>query len=50
MKAMTQGKDVGLSLLTNMKDFLKINGDLFFKGANGLLMKCLKTSRVDIAT
>ena len=24
-----------------MKDFLRINGDLFFKGAEGLLIKCV---------
>ena len=41
MKAMTQGKYVGLELPSNMKDFLKINEDLFFKGAEGLLMKCV---------
>ena len=30
-KAMTQGKYVGSELPSNMKDFLKINGDLFFR-------------------
>ena len=41
LKAITQGKDVRSSLSPNMKDFLKINEDLFFKGAKGLLMKCV---------
>ena len=41
LKAMAQGRDVGSSLSPNMKDFLKINGDLFFKEAKGLLMKCV---------
>ena len=36
---MTQGKYVGLELPSNMKDFLKINGYLFFRGAEGLIMK-----------
>ena len=48
LKAMTQGRDVGSSLSPNMNDFLKINGDLFFRGAEVLLIKCLKTRRVDI--
>ena len=41
LKAMTQGKYVGSELPSNMKDFLKINGDLFYRGAEGLLMKCV---------
>ena len=48
LKAMTQGRDVRSSLSPNMKDFLKINGDLFFRGAGVLLIKCLKTRRIDI--
>ena len=38
---MPQGKYVRLELPTNMKDFLRINGDLFFKGVEGFLMKCV---------
>ena len=38
---MTQGKYIGSELRVNMKDFLRINGDLFFKGVKGLLMKCV---------
>ena len=38
---MTQGKYVGSNLPVNMKDFLRINGDLFLKGAKGLLMMCV---------
>ena len=41
LKAMTQGRDIGSSLPSNMKDFLKINGDLFFREAKGLLIKCV---------
>ena len=41
LKAMTQGKCVGSELPTNMKDFLRINGDLFLRGLEGLLMKCI---------
>ncbi|XP_050242111.1 uncharacterized protein LOC126691074 [Quercus robur] len=41
LKAMTQGKYVGSELPANMKDFLRINGDLFLMGAEGLLMKCV---------
>ena len=41
MKAMTQGKYIGSELPVNMKDFLRIYGDLFFRGAKGLLMKCV---------
>ena len=41
LKDITQGKDVGSNLSPNMKDFLKINGDLFLKEAKGLLMKCV---------
>ena len=41
MKAMTQWKYVGSELPANMKDFLRINGDLFLRGAGGLLMKCV---------
>ena len=41
LKAMTHGRYVGSELPVNMKDFLKINGDLFFKGAEGLLKKCV---------
>ena len=36
---MTQGKCVGSELPANMKDFLRINGGLFLKGVEGLLMK-----------
>ena len=43
MKAMTRGKYVGLELLGSMKDFVKINGDLFLRVAEGLLMKCVLT-------
>jgi len=38
---MAQGKYIGLELSANMKDFLRINGDLFFRGATGLLIKCV---------
>ena len=38
---MTQGKYIGSELRVNMKDFLRINGDLFFRGVKGLLMKCV---------
>ena len=38
---MVQGRDIGTSFPSNMKDFLKINGDLFFRGAKCLLMKCV---------
>ena len=38
---MVQGRDIGLNLPSNMKDFLKINGDLFFKGVERLLMRCV---------
>ena len=38
---MTQGKYIGSKLPSNMKDFLKINRDLFFRGVEGLLMKCV---------
>ena len=38
---MVQGRDIGTSLPSNMKDFLKINRDLFFRGAEGLLIKCV---------
>ena len=41
LKAMVQGSGIGSNLPSNMKDFLKINGDLFFKGAKGLLIKCV---------
>ena len=41
LKAMAQGKCIGSELPANMKDFLRINGDLFLKGAEGLLMKCV---------
>jgi len=41
LKVMTQGKYIGLELLANMKDFLRINGDFFFREAEGLLMKCV---------
>ena len=50
LKVMTQGRDVRSNLLPNMKDFLKINGDLFLRGAEGLLMKFLQTRRADTAT
>ena len=36
---MTQGKCVGSELPANMKDFLRINGGLFLRGVEGLLMK-----------
>ena len=39
---MTHGKYVGLELPANMKDFLKINGDLFFQRAEGFLMKTIE--------
>ena len=38
---MVQGRDIGSNLPSNMKNFLKINGDLFFKEAEGLLMRCV---------
>ena len=38
---MTQGKYVRSELPANMKDFLRINGDLFLRGVEGLLMKCV---------
>ena len=38
---MTRGKYIELELPSNVNDFLKINGDLFFRGAEGLLMKCV---------
>ena len=41
LKEMTQGKYIGSESPANMKDFLRINGDLFFRGAEGLLMKCV---------
>ena len=41
LNAMIQGRDIGLNLPSNMKDFLKINGNLFFKGVEGLLMRCV---------
>ena len=41
MKAMTRGKYVGLELPGSMKDFVRINGDLFLRVAEGLLMKCV---------
>ena len=40
LKVMVQGRDIGTSLPSNMKDFLKINRDSFFRGVEGLLMKC----------
>ena len=40
LKSMTQGKYVGSELLANIKYFLRINGDFFSRGAEGLLMKC----------
>ena len=41
LKAMIQGRDIEASLALNMKGFLNINGNLFFKGVEGLLMKCV---------
>ena len=41
MKAMTQGKYIGSELSANMKDFLRINEDLFFRGVEGFPMKCV---------
>ena len=41
LKAMTQGKHVRSELPVNIKDFLKINRDLFLRGVEGLLMKCV---------
>ena len=41
LKAMAQGKCIGSELSANMKDFLRINGDLFLRGAEDLLMKCV---------
>ena len=41
MKAMTRGKYIGSKLLASMKDFLRINGDLFLRVVEGLLMKCV---------
>ena len=41
MKAMTRGKYIRSELLASMKDFLRINGDLFLRVAEGLLMKCV---------
>ena len=42
---MTQGKYIGLELPLNMKDFLKINGNLFFRGVEGFLMKCVSRQK-----
>ena len=42
---MTQGKYIRLELPLNMKDFLKINGNLFFRGEEGLLMKCVSRQK-----
>ena len=41
LKAIIQGKYVGSKLPANMKDLLRINGELFLRGAEGLLMKSL---------
>lgn len=35
------GRDIGLSLLRKMTNFLKISGYFFFKGSEGILMKCI---------
>lgn len=35
------GRDIGLSLLRKMMNFLKISGYFFFKGSGGILMKCI---------
>ena len=46
LKAMTQRKYVRSKLPSNMKDFLKINGDFFFfRGVEGLLMKCVSRQK-----
>ena len=42
---MTQGKYTGSELPANMKDFLKINGDLFLMRGEGLLMKCVSRQK-----
>ena len=42
---MTQGKYIGSESPANMKDFLRINGDLFFRGAEGLLVKCVSRQK-----
>lgn len=35
------GRDIGLSLLRKMMNFLKISGYFFFEGSEGILMKCI---------
>ena len=48
LKAMTQGKYVGLELPSNMKDFLKINEDFFLQRSRRVADEvCLKTRGVD---
>ena len=42
---MAQGKCIELELPANMKDFLRINGDLFLRGAKGFLMKCVSRQK-----
>ena len=42
---MAQGKCIELELPANMKDFLRINGDLFLRGAEGFLMKCVSRQK-----
>ena len=41
LREMTRGKYVGSELPANMKNFLRINGDLFLMGAEVWLMKCV---------
>ena len=42
---MAQGKCIEIELPANMKDFLRINGDLFLRGAKGLLIKCVSRQK-----
>ena len=42
---MVQGRDIRTSLPSNMKDFLKINGECFFRGVEGLLIKCVSRQK-----
>ena len=49
LKAMIQGTYIGLELPSNMKDFLKVNGDLFYRIAKRVANEvCLKTRRADL--
>lgn len=41
VKSNGPGRDIGSNLPSNMKDFLKINRSLFFRGVEGLLIRCV---------